>query len=163
VGGLQRCKDGYVLITLGGEHHWQGLIKLLGDPAWAHDQKYQGEGAKYSHAQEINAYIADWMKQHTKEEIYHRCQSLNCPVGIVTTVEDLVASRQLQARGFFTEIEHPEMGKVKCPTASYRFSETPWRVERPAPTLGEHNKEILVERLGYTKDDLVRMRAAGII
>ena len=163
VGGLQRCKDGYVLITLGGEHHWQGLIKLLGDPGWAHDEKYQGEGAKYSHAQEINAYIADWMRQHTKEEIYHRCQSLNCPVGIVTTVEDLVASKQLQARGFFAEIEHHEMGRIKCPTASYRFSETPWRVERPAPMLGEHNGEILVERLRYTKDDLTRLRAAGII
>ena len=31
-GGLQRCKDGYVMITLGGKHHWDGLIKLLGNP-----------------------------------------------------------------------------------------------------------------------------------
>jgi crotonobetainyl-CoA:carnitine CoA-transferase CaiB-like acyl-CoA transferase len=81
----------------------------------------------------------------------------------VTTVEDLVASKQLEARGFFTEIQHHEMGRTKCPTASYRFSETPWRVERAAPLLGEHNQKILVERLGYAKDDLIRMRAAGII
>ena len=163
VGGLQRCKDGYVLITLGGEHHWQGLINLLGNPDWAYDEKYKEEAAKYFYAQEINERIAEWMINQTKDEVYHRSQALNCPIGMVTTVEDLVASEQLQARGFFVEVEHPEMGKVKCPTASYRFSKTPLRFVRPAPLLGEHNEEVFGKRLGYTREELSRMRGAGII
>ncbi len=163
VGGLQRCKDGYVLITLGGEHHWQGLINLLGNPDWAQDERYQGELSKYIYAQEINERIAEWMINQTKDEVYHRSQALNCPIGMVTTVEDLVASKQLQARGFFVEVEHPEMGKVKCPTASYRFSKTPLRFVRPAPLLGEHNEEVFGKRLGYTREELSRMRGAGII
>jgi len=163
VGGLQRCRDGYVLITLGGDHHWQGLIKLLGNPEWAYDEKYSGEAAKYAYAQEINQHIAEWMKDKTKEEVYHRCQALNCPIGMVTTVEDLVNSDQLHAREFFVEVEHPEMGRIKCPTTSYRFSKTPAKITRPAPLLGQHNEEVLVQRLGYTNDELVRMRAGGII
>ena len=163
VGGLQRCKDGYVLITLGGDHHWQGLLRLMDDPDWAKEEKFQGELGKYKYAQEINAHIADWIKDHNKDELYHRCQSLNCPIGMVTTVADLAASKQLEVRGFFGEVEHPVMGKVKCPTAPYRFSETPHRFHHPAPMLGEHNKEIFVNRLGYSKEDLMRMRGAGII
>ena len=163
VGGLQRCKDGYVLITLGGDHHWQGLLKLMGNPDWAQDERYQGELNKYVHAQEINQRIAKWMINHTKEEVYHRSQAMNCPIGMVTTVEDLAASEQLKARGFFAEVEHAEMGKVKCPTASYRFSKTPLRLARPAPLLGEHNEDIFGERLGYTREELARMRGAGII
>lgn len=163
VGGLQRCKDGYVLITLGGEHHWEGLIKLIGNPDWAYDEKYREEIAKYVHAQEINRHIGEYMKDQTREDVYHRAQALNCPIGMVTTVEDLVASEQLQARGFLAEVEHPVMGKFRCPTTSYQFSKTPWRFERPAPLLGEHNEHIIVGQLGYTKQDLVKMRGAGII
>jgi crotonobetainyl-CoA:carnitine CoA-transferase CaiB-like acyl-CoA transferase len=55
------------------------------------------------------------------------------------------------------------MGKVKCPTAPYRFSQTPHRFHHPAPMLGEHNEEIFVNRLGYSKEDLIRMRGAGVI
>jgi crotonobetainyl-CoA:carnitine CoA-transferase CaiB-like acyl-CoA transferase len=55
------------------------------------------------------------------------------------------------------------MGKVKCPSGAYRFSGTPWRVARFAPLLGEHNEEIYHNRLGYPKEELVRMRGAGII
>jgi CoA:oxalate CoA-transferase len=163
VGGLQRCKDGYVMITLGGDHHWKGLVELLGNPEWAFDEKYDGEGAKYIYAQEINVHIAEWMKEHTKEEIYHRCQALNCPIGMVTTVEDLAASEQLQARDFFVELEHPQMGKIKCPTTPYHFSRTPSRYDRPAPTLGQHNREILGQRLGYSREELARMRGGGVI
>lgn len=163
VGGLQRCKDGYVLITLGGDHHWKGLIEVLGNPEWAFDEKYNGEAAKYIYAQEINVHIAEWMKDKSKKDVYHRCQALNCPIGMVNTVEDLADSEQLQARGFFTEVEHPEMGRVKCPTTPYRYSETPSCYDRPAPTLGQHNQAIFCERLGYTRDELVRMRGGGII
>jgi crotonobetainyl-CoA:carnitine CoA-transferase CaiB-like acyl-CoA transferase len=163
VGGLQRCKDGYVLITLGGDHHWKGLLRLLGDPEWAREEKYQGEMGKYKYAQDINEHIAEWMKDYTKEELYHRCQSSNCPIGMVTTVADLVASRQLESRGFFGEVEHPVMGNVSCPTSPYRFSETPHCFHHPAPMLGEHNEEIFIDRLGYGKEDLMRMRGAGVI
>jgi crotonobetainyl-CoA:carnitine CoA-transferase CaiB-like acyl-CoA transferase len=163
VGGLQRCKDSYVLITLGGDHHWEGLLKLMGDPAWAQEEQFQGEAGKYKHAQEINEHIAEWIKDYNKEELYHRCQSLNCPIGMVSTVADLAASKQLEARGFFGEVEHPVMGKIKCPTAPYHFSQTPHSFHRPAPMLGEHNEEIFVNRLDYSREDMERMRGAGVI
>jgi CoA:oxalate CoA-transferase len=163
VGGLQRCKDGYVLITLGGDHHWEGLLRFLGDPEWGGDERFQGEIGKYEHAQEINKHIAEWMIDYTKEEIYHRCQRLNCPIGMVRTVEDLVNSEQMEARGFFSELEHPVNGRVRCPTAPYHFSATPHSFQRPAPTLGEHNEAIICDRIGYGREELSRMRAAGII
>ncbi len=163
VGGLQQCKDGYVMITLGGDHHWKGLIELLGNPDWAFDPKLEDEGAKYMYAPEINVHIAEWLKDYTREELYHRSQALNCPIGMVTTVEDLAASEQLRERDFFVELEHPQMGKLKCPTTPYHFSRTPARYGRAAPTLGQHNREILGERLGYTQEELVLLRGGGVI
>lgn len=163
VGGLQPCKDGYVVLTIPMEHQWRALVELMGNPEWAQDERYMDEFTRAQHGEELNKYIGEWMMNHTKEEIYHRAQAISCPIGAVTTVEDLLNSEQLKARGFFVDVDHPEMGKVKFPAAPYRFSTTPWRVERPAPLLGEHNKEIYCNRLGYRREDLAKMRGAGII
>jgi len=163
VGGLQPAKDGYVVLCLPMSHQWEALIKLMGNPDWSQDERYKEEIGRAQNAKELNEYISKWMKEHTKDEIYHEAQALSCPIGSVTTVEDLLASEQLKARGFFAEVDHPEMGRIKFPAAPYIYSKTPWRVERPAPLLGEHNEEIFCQRLGCQKEDLVRMRGAGII
>ena len=61
------------------------------------------------------------------------------------------------------DVDHPEAGKVRYPGPPFRFSKTPWEIERRAPMLGEHNSEIYCGRLGYLKNDLVQFRRAGII
>lgn len=163
LGGLQPCKDGHVMLVIPMEHQWRALVELMGNPDWAQDERNKDEFSRAQHAEELNNFVAEWMSNYTKDELFHRAQALSCPIGAVNTAADLLASEQLKAREFFVEVEHPEMGNVKCPAAPYRFSKTPWRVERPAPLLGEHNEEIYCNRLGYPKEELARMRGAGII
>ena len=83
--------------------------------------------------------------------------------GVVQSPRDLVESPQYQARSYFVDIEHPAMGVVKIPGAPIIMSGTPWSARSPAPTLGQHNREILCERLGYSAAELPRMRASGVI
>ena len=83
------------------------------------------------------------------------------PLGPVRTIAEVAAWEQARSRGFFAEVEHPEAGRLEYPTAPYLFSETPWREERPAPLLGQHNDEIYCERLGYSRRDLARLSAAA--
>ena len=163
VGGLQTAKDGHVVLCLPMSHQWEALVKLMGDPDWAQEERYKEELGRAQNATELNEHISKWMKERTKDEIYHKAQALSCPIGSVTTVEDLVNSEQLKARGFLVEADHPEMGRVKFPAAPYIYSKTPWRLERSAPLLGEHNEEVFCQHLGYQNEDLARMRGAGII
>jgi len=163
LGGLQRSRDGHVMLVMPMEHQWRGLVELMGNPDWAQDERLKDEFFRAQHAQELSNRVAEWMGNYTKDEIFHRAQALSCPIGAVYTAEDLLNWEQLKARGFFVEADHPEMGRVKFPAAPYRFSKTPWQVARPAPLLGQHNEEIYCKRLGYQKEDLVRMRAAEII
>ncbi|MDD5038437.1 MAG: CoA transferase, partial [Dehalococcoidales bacterium] len=69
----------------------------------------------------------------------------------------------LAYRGFFVDVDHPEAGRIKLPGLPYIMSQTPWQVNRPAPLLGQHNEEVFCQRLGYSKQDLVRMRQSGVI
>jgi crotonobetainyl-CoA:carnitine CoA-transferase CaiB-like acyl-CoA transferase len=76
---------------------------------------------------------------------------------------NLAESEQLEARGYFVEMKHPEAGKLKYPGAPAKLSKTPWRTDRHAPLLGEHNAEVYCRRLGYSKEELVGLRRAGVV
>ena len=172
LGGIMPCKDGWIEILPALVHMWDGLISAMGNPAWAKDPRYdfstlwrtyRETGKRGKEHDEANKYMEDWMMQHTKKELYSLLQDKGCPTGIVCTAEDILQSEQLAHREFFTEIDHPQIGRMKYPTVPYKFSETPAKVERHAPLLGEHNEEIYCERLGCSKQDLAYLRGAGVI
>jgi crotonobetainyl-CoA:carnitine CoA-transferase CaiB-like acyl-CoA transferase len=100
--------------------------------------------------------------QRTVDEIYRTSQEKRIPIGAVYTSAQVLQDRQMAARGFFVEVDHPQVGKIKYPGVPYRFSEIPQEKPDAAPLLGQHNAEIY-SRLGYTKNDLVKMEEAGII
>lgn len=161
--GIMPCSDGYVVTITPEEHQWQALMELLGNPEWSKQEWCKDRATRSEHAEKIANLIAEWMRQHTKEEIFRKGQALSVPVSPVYSAEDVANSEQYTARQFFVDIEHPALGTIKFPSAAYRFSETPWRIERPAPLLGQHNEDVLCRRLGYSQHDLDQLKAAGVV
>ena len=162
-GGALPCKDGYTVFITWESVQWDRLVAFMGDPEWAKDDKFGDYAGRYKHGELINALLTEWLVNHTKEELYHKGQAAGVPFAMIYTSKDLVDSEHLKERGFFVEIDHPRAGKVKYPSAPYKFSETPWQVTRPAPLLGEHNEEILARRLGHRHEELAKLGAAGVI
>ncbi len=157
------CKDGYVVAVIPLDHQWEALKKLMGSPDWAEKDWCRDFETRNENAEELKKLIIEWMMKHTKEEICKKGQALSCPISPINSAEDVVNSEQYQTRGFFTEITHPKIGKIKLPTAPYHFSKSPWSIERPSPLLGEHNEEIFCKRLGYTKAELLRLKTDGVV
>jgi crotonobetainyl-CoA:carnitine CoA-transferase CaiB-like acyl-CoA transferase len=157
------CRDGHVVMVVPLEHQWEALMKLVG----ATDRWGRAPSRDSAHCREnpeaILETIGSWMKKRTKEEIWRKAQALSCPLTPMSSPEDVVKSEQLNARGFFEEVEHPEAGRIKMPARPYHFSRTPCEVERPAPLLGEHNERIYCERLGYNAEELRALEKAGVI
>ena len=84
------------------------------------------------------------------------------PCAPVTSPAELLDDPHFREREFWVKVDHPEAGKLTYPGAPFRMSATPWQMER-APLLGEHNEEIYCHRLGYTREDLVKLRGSGVI
>lgn len=162
-GGVMPCKDGFVVSVSPENHQWDALMELIGDPDWSKKDWCRDQFVRAENAVELTKLIVEWMLRHSKEQIYREGQSLSCPIAPLHSTEDMIKSEQLQARGFLVEIEHPAVGKIKFPSSPYRFSKTPWQLRRAAPLLGENNEEIYCGRLGYSREDLVKLREAGII
>ena len=82
--------------------------------------------------------------------------------GPAQTTQELLNSPQLKARDYFKEVDHPFVGKLTYPGMPFIMSETSHRWGR-APLLGEHNEEVYGQRLGYTREDLAKLRERGVI
>jgi len=157
------CQDGYVQIAAFLDWHWVRFKEFIGNPDWAQDARFESLEGRSEYGDEIYEHMEEWTKGHTKEEIYHGLQERGVPTAMVCNAAEVMSSPQYKARGFFVEVEHPEVGKVICPRGLCIFSETPWTLERPAPLLGQHNEEVYIELLGLAREDLLRMREAGAI
>jgi crotonobetainyl-CoA:carnitine CoA-transferase CaiB-like acyl-CoA transferase len=162
---LVRARDGWVHPGLDrgiAEDTWARVCDLMGQPELADDPRFNTREARRENQAELTALIGAWTAARPKEEIYHTLQGLRTVAGYVATVEDLRTSRQLRARDFFQVIDHPSTGAGVYPGALFTLQDTAWQHGR-APLLGEHNREIYGERLGYSPEALAQLHHTGII
>ena len=161
--GIYPCLDGFFQIA-GGFIFWPRVCKmidrpdLVGDPGFATPQ---GQREPES-MDRFNAIWYPWIAERTKQEITEAGQAAGVLCGPISTTEDLVNDAHWQGRGFWEEIEHPVAGRLTYPGRPFNMTESPWKVSRPAPLLGQHNAEVYGE-LGYSREDLVKLRESGVI
>ena len=82
--------------------------------------------------------------------------------GLVQDPAQVFDNPQYRHRAYFQDVEHPVAGSASYPGAPFEMSDTPWQARSPAPTLGQHNTEVLGE-LCFSQDDLVTLKASGDI
>ncbi len=163
-GGMLPCKNGeYTIFVTWEPVQWQRLVAFMGHPAWVDEEMFLEHGDRAKNGEMLNALLTEWLSQHTREELYHKGQAAGVPFGLVCDSKDLVNSEQYKARESFIEIEHSKTGTIKYPYAPFRFSGTPCKITRPAPLLGEHNEQVYVKSLGYSPDQLARLKETGVI
>ncbi|MBI2907071.1 MAG: CoA transferase [Chloroflexi bacterium] len=162
-GGMMPCKDGYIVIQAVEEHHWQGLVEVMDNPEWAKEDRFKDKFARVANKHDLNLLLAQWLIQHTREEIAARARERGVPVGPVLSIEEVAGYRQYNERGFFVELDHPRVGRRNYPRGACLSTEPFWSPRRGAPLLGEHNELVYGKMLGYENEELVAMRQAGII
>ena len=160
---LIRCKNGYFQVYVREDRQWWPFVEAIGSPGWAREERFKDPQSRTDNWDALEPLIWDSTKDINKEEIFHKCQADHIACAPANDMEEVFRSGHLEARGTFVEIDHPQAGKARYPRALHHLSRTPSRATCPAPLLGEHNGEIISGRLGYSREELVRMREAGVI
>ena len=143
IGGVLPCADGYVAISPREDAQWARWLEMMGNPDWAEDPKFATRDARQQNAPELWELLSEWTSQRNKRDIARDGQNRRIPCFPVNTVKDLLEDPHLEARQFFVPIDHPAVGNLRYPGIPYRLSKTKLPiVERPAPTLGQHNDEL---------------------
>ncbi|MBN1663072.1 MAG: CoA transferase, partial [Deltaproteobacteria bacterium] len=140
--GRMETSDGYIVLGALDDHHFHALRELIGMPDWLKDDRWDDRVWRTTHLMDIARQLDDWMKKQKKQAISKKISAAGIPVGPVHTAEDVMNYDQYQARGYFTEIDHPKAGTYQYAGWPYKMSASPPAAHRPAPLLGEHTEEI---------------------
>lgn len=161
--GIYPCRDGQVYIYGIVGFFWPRFAAWMGMPELLEDPRFATPPARREHHGDFDAILIPWLMERSRDEAFHSAQAHRIPVTPVYTVDELVKDRQLNARGFFTEVDHPVAGKAVYAGLPFKLPETPSAPQRPAPLLGEHNREVYREWLGLSDDDLAGLRERGVV
>jgi crotonobetainyl-CoA:carnitine CoA-transferase CaiB-like acyl-CoA transferase len=165
--GAYRCKDGLIYLMINRPLHWKALAQWINEVtgnAAVLDPLFEGPSSnRYASRDLIDFYITELTSRCTVDEIYHEGQRRHIAFTPVNSAAAVARDPQLAARNFFVAVTHAKRGPLRYPGAPYRHSETPWRISRPAPRLGEHNEEIYGGELGLPADAIRAFTESGII
>jgi crotonobetainyl-CoA:carnitine CoA-transferase CaiB-like acyl-CoA transferase len=135
-GGVLECRDGYVQVLTLEPRQWEGLVKLLGNPAWALEPAMNDALERGRRGAEINRHLRGWAKAQSVEDAVARGQALGVPIAKYQSPADIFDSAQSQARGMFSTVELPGVGAAQMPTAPFQFPQQPLKVTHAAAAPG---------------------------
>lgn len=163
--GVRPCLDGYVNIHATGKGKFASFLRMIGREDLAADPRCVNAVVLLQHpelAEEIEASYLGWLMGQPKRDAAAIAQQHKLLAAPVNTIGDVLADPAFRARGAFEVIDHPHTGPATYTGRPFIMYETPRLPARRAPLLGEHTLDVL-ERLGYSREDVGRMGAMGVV
>jgi formyl-CoA transferase len=166
--GIYPCKGGddndwcYIHTTGTGNSHWERLAKLIGREDLIADPRFVTPRSRQEHADELDAVIAEWTRQHDKREVMEIVGAAGIPAGAVLDCGELQSDQFLRKRGAFVEVQHPVRGPFVMPGWPVKMSDSEVPI-RAAPLLGQDNEALYGELLGYSPQKVAELREQGVI
>ncbi|MFA7249411.1 MAG: CoA transferase [Dehalococcoidia bacterium] len=158
--------DRWVTISARDDQDWAALCTQIGRPELASDARFATVAARREHHDAIDEIITAWTQTRDAHDVMRTLQAAGVPSGAVLDVRDAFNDPQLHARGLWQVVgteETSPVGPKAYPTGGWKLSRTPVAIQGPAPTLGQHNEEILIGLLGVQADEMSALEATGVI
>ncbi|MCH7606770.1 MAG: CoA transferase, partial [Chloroflexi bacterium] len=157
-------EDTWCAIEAGTEKQWEALVKVMGNPSWASDERFATLALRVEHKVVLDRQIAEWTCRFTPRQVMHTLQKAGVPAGIVSTGEDLFFDPQLRARsGAIVSIEHPGYGRIEHQGVNAHLSETPGTAAGPSPAKGQDNAYVFRQILGLSDTEINELSEAGAL
>ena len=167
--GTYRCAargaddDRWIAIACTTDEEWRALTAVAGHPEWAADARFGTRFDRLSNQDQLDALIGGWTRNQQAEALMRTLQAAGVPAGVVQTPEDLRNDPQLGHRGHFWMLDHPTMGRRAYDGPSFRLSETPARLHKAAPLLGEDNEYVWKNVAGLGDEEYVELLIDGAL
>jgi CoA:oxalate CoA-transferase len=162
--GIFSGKSNPVLIIAGTDRQWPLLCQAIGKPGLAEEPRFRGHMERVENAEELRRIVQDWLdSMPNDEEIYRVLEAHRVPYAPVLTVEQAMHTPHLREREVVRTVHDRILGELELPGFPLHFSEFPRHLELAAPTLGEHNEEILHNLLGLAPEEIRKLEVKGVL
>ena len=154
--------DGWITVGAANQKNWQRLLDVLEAPQLGDDPRFASNADRMRNLPALQAELTALFKTRTSVEWLQRLEEAGVPAGPVLDVRQMQSDPQALAREMIVKTAHPVAGQVSSIGLPIKFSETPGRVSRAAPVLGQHTREVLRE-YGFSDAEAGQMAAQGAI
>jgi crotonobetainyl-CoA:carnitine CoA-transferase CaiB-like acyl-CoA transferase len=160
-----RCagEDEWVTIACGTEEEWQALCRAIGQPQLATDARFGSASARKAHEEALDQILTAWTTAREKWEVTRVLQAVGVAAFPSMSGKDLVEDPHLNARDFFVRLSHPEVGVRTHMGMPWLLTRGPNGVRRPAPLLGQDTDQVLRDVLGYSAQDVARLKDERVL
>jgi crotonobetainyl-CoA:carnitine CoA-transferase CaiB-like acyl-CoA transferase len=161
--GIYECRgeDEWVAIACRDDGDWGRLAALMGGSA-ASDEHYASLDRRLANEEALDAGVSAWTGERDKFEVQRLLRTAGVPCSAVQRPEERV-DHDPDTAGLWPVVTHSAMGEVRVDGLPVRFSATPWRIERGAPCLGEHNEDVFGRLLGLSPAEVAQLREDGVV
>jgi crotonobetainyl-CoA:carnitine CoA-transferase CaiB-like acyl-CoA transferase len=150
------------LAMLQSDRFWPDFCRVIERPELEHAPRFDGMEMRTQNCEELIRILDQVMATKTLQEWNKLFKETDFIYGLVATPQEVTTDPQALASGVFTEVDHPATGKTKLVSTPVNFSQNPAAVKAPAPEIGQHDEEILLE-LGYDWEDIGRFKDQFVI
>jgi crotonobetainyl-CoA:carnitine CoA-transferase CaiB-like acyl-CoA transferase len=157
-----RASDGWINIGGANQANWERIAEVLGHPEWCGDPRFATNSARMENLDALVASMDAVLVTRSKAEWLAAFDAAGVPAGPVHSLGEALTHPQTLARGMVVDLVHPEAGATRALGSPLHFSATPTRIDRPAPMLGEHTREVLRE-CGYSDAVVDAFVAEGVV
>ena len=155
--------DDWVAIAVRDDADWANLCAAMGMGELTCDDRFADLAARKTNEDELNGIISGWTAGHGAVEIEYMLQAFGVPAHAVSNSSAAAQDPQLQHRGHFVEMEHPEHGTTTFEAAKGQMSETPPSYRSVAPSIGRDNDLVLRDILGYNDEKIAELAIADAL
>ena len=161
--GVFKANGGWVVI-MAFMHHWKDLCAAIDRPDLVNDEKLGSDAGRLAHRDEVVALLEDWLASFAdRDSAIAKLHEHQVPAAPVLSIEETLSHPHLRARGTLRTIEDRIAGSFQIPGMPLKFSEFPDDLPLEAPTIGQHNGDILREWLGHSDDEIEALRVAKVL
>ncbi len=159
-----QTRDGHwVAISTNSPAIVKRVLTLCGGKEVAEDPRFQTPQDRVAHINEIDGIVSNWISQHDLRVVIKEFEEAEAAIGPAYDISQIFNDPQFQARKDIIEITDEDLGAIKMTNAFPFLSETPAEVRRAGPRKGQHNREILIDELGLTENEVLELEKEGTI
>jgi crotonobetainyl-CoA:carnitine CoA-transferase CaiB-like acyl-CoA transferase len=163
--GLYACRgrERWLALSVTDDTQWAALVDLLGAPAWARASELEAGAGRRAQADLIDGHLDRWASAQDLDDAVARLTAAGIAAAPVVDPRRSSAHPQFVARGYVEMVDHPVVGSHPLITLPLRLRSVERWTRSPAPTLGQHNADVLGGWLGLSDDELDTLARDGII
>jgi crotonobetainyl-CoA:carnitine CoA-transferase CaiB-like acyl-CoA transferase len=154
--------DKWIAIAIVTDDEFGALCEVLGVPSLSTDARFSRLPSRLEHVDQLERVIASRTREFDREDLVKKLRARNLAAGPVYDPMDLMEDPALKQSGMLVELDHPESGKRIVPGLPVTFSAMQPDYQ-PAPAIGADSDDVLGDLLGYSKDEIVRLREEKVV